>query len=337
MVLLTVLLGFVIERAAYKPLRTAPRMSVMISAIGVSYLLQNLATYITGGLPQMYPSHARACPARSPLPASPPNMVTVITPVLVVVLVVALTQLINHTKIGMAMRAASRDFETAQLMGIKINSVISFTFIIGSLPGGGGVCCCTSPTIPSIVPLSGSLPGLRAFVAAVFGGIGSIPGAVVGAFLIGISARRVIKGSNWSVFSDAFTFALLIVILVVKPTGLFGEKVHRQSVRGASRCCKKKRANGARGSPWSAWRPCWSLVIVLENTMQPTSMLFTVLKKGAVYALVAASMNLLNGFTGLFSLGQAGFMLLGAYTYAILTIPIGRPGERCTISTTARP
>ena len=149
--------------------------------------------------------------------------VTVVTPVLVVVLVVALTQLINHTKIGMAMRAASRDFETAQLMGIKINSVISFTFIIGSfLAAVGSLLYFTN--YQSIVPLSGALPGLRAFVAAVFGGIGSIPGAVVGAFLIGIS-ESVIKGSSWSVFSDAFTFALLIVILVVKPTGLFGEKI----------------------------------------------------------------------------------------------------------------
>ena len=220
--ILTVLLGFVIERAAYKPLRTAPRMSVMISAIGVSYLLQNFATYITGGLPQMYPT----LPGLSntvTIGGAPTKVVTIVTPVLVVVLVIALTQLINHTKIGTAMRAASRDFETAQLMGIKINSVISFTFVIGSfLAAVGSMLYFTN--YQSIVPLSGSLPGLRAFVAAVFGGIGSIPGAVVGAFLIGI-CETVIKGSNWSVFSDAFTFALLIVILVVKPTGLFGEKV----------------------------------------------------------------------------------------------------------------
>ena len=206
MVILTVLLGFIIERAAYKPLRTAPRMSVMISAIGVSYLLQNLATYVTGGLPQMYP----ALPGLSnqlTIAGVSTKYVTVVTPVLVVLLVAALTQLINHTRIGMAMRAVSRDFETAQLMGIRINSVISVTFIIGSL-----------------LAAIGSLPGLRAFVAAVFGGIGSIPGAVVGAFLIGI-CESIIKGSDWSVFSDAFTFAILIVVLCVKPTGLFGEKV----------------------------------------------------------------------------------------------------------------
>ena len=222
MLLFTVALGFAIERAAYKPLRSAPRMSVMISAIGVSYLLQNLATYITGGLPKSYPE----------LPLLSNNVtiggvstkwVTIVTPFLVLVLVLALQQLINHTKVGMAMRAVAKDFETSQLMGIKINSVISMTFIIGSfLAAVGSVLYFTN--YQSIVPLSGALPGLRAFVAAVFGGIGSIPGAVVGAFIIGIS-ESVIKGSSWSIFSDAFTFALLIIILVVKPTGLFGEKV----------------------------------------------------------------------------------------------------------------
>ncbi len=220
--ILTVLLGFVIERAAYKPLREAPRMSVMISAIGVSYLLQNLATYITGGLPQMYPE-IPGISATVSIAGVSTKWVTIVTPVLVLVLVAALTQLINHTKVGMAMRAVAKDFETAQLMGIKINAVISVTFIIGSfLAAVGSVLYFTN--YQSIVPLSGSLPGLRAFVAAVFGGIGSIPGAVVGAFIIGLS-ESIIKGSNWSIFSDAFTFALLIIILVVKPTGLFGEKV----------------------------------------------------------------------------------------------------------------
>ncbi len=222
MLVLTVLLGFAIERAAYKPLRSAPRMSVMISAIGVSYLLQNLATYVTGGLPKSYPNLPLLSDSLV-IGGVSTKWVTVITPFLVVALVFALTQLINHTKVGMAMRAVAKDFETSQLMGIKINSVISMTFIIGSaLAGIGSMLYFTN--YPSIVPLSGALPGLRAFVAAVFGGIGSIPGAVVGAFIIGMS-ESVIKGSPFSIFSDAFTFALLIVILVVKPTGLFGEKV----------------------------------------------------------------------------------------------------------------
>ena len=219
---LTVALGFCIERVAYKPLRSAPRMSVMISAIGVSYLIQNTATYITGGQPMTYPTIPFLSDTVK-IAGTSTKWVTILTPFLVLALVLALTQLINHTKVGMAMRAVAKDFETSQLMGIKINSVISMTFIIGSfLAGVGSMLYFTN--YPSIVPLSGALPGLRAFVAAVFGGIGSVPGAVVGAFIIGMS-ESVIKGSPFSIFSDAFTFALLIVILVVKPTGLFGEKV----------------------------------------------------------------------------------------------------------------
>ena len=219
----TAILGFVIERAAYKPLRSAPRMSVMISAIGVSYLIQNLSFYITGGVPQ---------PVTNPIPWISENveifgastkMVTLVTPVLTVLLVVVLVLLINHTKIGMAMRAAAKDFETAQLMGIKINRVISITFIIGSfLAAIGAMLYFTN--YPSVAITSGGMPGLKAFVAAVFGGIGSIPGAVVGAFIIGL-CEEIIKGVGYTTFSDAFTFALLIVVLCVKPTGLFGEKV----------------------------------------------------------------------------------------------------------------
>ena len=221
--ILTVILGFTIERAAYKPLRTAPRMSLMISAIGVSYLIQNLAFYFTGGLPQ---------PVTNPIPWISENVtvfgestkrVTLVTPVLTALLVVALVYFINHTKIGMGMRAVSKDFETAQLMGIKINSVISMTFVVGSfLAAVGAMLYFTN--YPSVAITSGGMPGLKAFVAAVFGGIGSIPGAVVGAFLIGIS-EELIKGLGYSTFSDAFTFALLIVVLCVRPTGLFGEKV----------------------------------------------------------------------------------------------------------------
>ncbi|MBR3641654.1 MAG: branched-chain amino acid ABC transporter permease, partial [Oscillibacter sp.] len=165
------------------------------------------------------------------------SRVTIITPVLTVVLVVLLVWMINHTKIGMAMRAVSKDFDTAQLMGIRINSVISATFIIGSFLAAVGSLLYFS-NYPGVVPTSGGMPGLKAFVAAVFGGIGSIPGAVIGAFIIGI-CESIIKGLDTilqsagvlkeslelATFSDAFTFVLLIVILVFKPTGLFGEKV----------------------------------------------------------------------------------------------------------------
>ncbi len=217
----TVALGFLVERAAYKPLRSAPRMSVMISAIGVSYLLQNLALYITGGLSQQYPAIPWLSDAVTILGATT-KRVTLVTPVLTVALVVVLVLLIKYTKIGMAMRAASRDFETSQLMGIKINSVISMTFVIGSfLAAIGSMLYFTNYT--GVTPTAGAMPGLKAFVAAVFGGIGSIPGAVIGAFIIGI-CENIIKGLGWTTFSDAFTFALLIVILIAKPTGLFGEK-----------------------------------------------------------------------------------------------------------------
>ncbi len=218
----TVILGVLIERAAYKPLRSAPRMSVMISAIGVSYLLQNLALYITGGLAQTYPSIPWIADTITLFGATT-KRVTLVTPILTIVLVVALVLLIQYSKIGMAMRAVSKDFETSQLMGIKINSVISTTFIIGSFLAAAGSILYFS-SYQSVVTTSGAMPGLKAFVAAVFGGIGSIPGAVVGAFVIGICENIIKSSTDLSIFSDAFTFALLIVILCVRPTGLFGEK-----------------------------------------------------------------------------------------------------------------
>ena len=220
-IILTVVLGFVVERVAYKPLRSAPRMSIMISAIGVSYLLQNLMWYITGGLAKQYP----VLPGLSQtiqIGSATTKLVTIVTPILTIALVVALVMLINHTKIGMAMRAVSVDFETSQLMGIKINNVISVTFIIGSAMAAiGSLLYFTNYT--AVTPTVGAMPGLKAFVAAVFGGIGSIPGAMIGALIIGI-CENLIKAAGWTAFSDAFTFALLIVVLLFRPTGLFGEK-----------------------------------------------------------------------------------------------------------------
>ncbi len=233
--LITSVIGFAIERIAYKPLRSAPRMSIMISAIGVSYTLQNLVLYITGGLNQIYPKIPWISDSIK-IGTATTKIVTVVTPVLTILLVAALVLLINHTKVGMAMRAVSKDFETSQLMGININGVISVTFVIGSfLAGVGSLLYFTNYT--TVIQTSGAMPGLKAFVAAVFGGIGSVPGAVIGAFIIGI-AENIIKGLDiilfkagltsgpmgLAIFSDAFTFALLIIILVVKPTGLFGEK-----------------------------------------------------------------------------------------------------------------
>ncbi|NLE19620.1 MAG: branched-chain amino acid ABC transporter permease [Clostridiales bacterium] len=222
---ITVLLGFAVERVAYKPLRDAPRMSIMISAIGVSYLLQNLMWYVTGGLAKQYPVIPWISSSVTLLGATT-KMVTLVTPVLTLVLVLLLTQLIRHTKIGMAMRAVSKDFETSKLMGIKINGVISVTFVIGSFLAAVGSMLYFS-NYTAVTPTAGAMPGLKAFVAAVFGGIGSIPGAVIGAFIIGI-AENIIKAMGLTTFSDAFTFALLIIILIFKPTGLFGEAVHEK-------------------------------------------------------------------------------------------------------------
>ena len=219
-IIVTVVLGMSIEKIAYRPPRNSPRMSVMISAIGVSYLLQNLALYITGGLAQVYPTIPFIS---NPITIGPATtkVVTILTPVLMIILVIALMQLINHTKIGMAMRSVSTDFETSRLMGINVNNVISMTFVIGSFLAAIGSLLYFS-NYPSVIPTSGGMPGLKAFVAAVFGGIGSIPGAVIGAMLIGI-VENLIKGVGWTTFSDAFTFVLLIFVLLFKPTGLFGE------------------------------------------------------------------------------------------------------------------
>lgn len=219
--LATVVLGVVIEKAAYKPLRTAPRMSIMISAIGVSYLLQNLATYLFTALPKGYPEIPvlKKIYQFGDVSAS---LVTFLTPVVTIVLVIILMQLINHTKIGMAMRAVSKDYDTAQIMGIKINTIISYTFVIGSLLAGIGSILYFTDRM-TVYPYSGSLPGLRCFVAAVVGGIGSIPGAVVGGFILGMG-ETIITAAGYSTYSDAFTFLLLIIMLLFRPTGIFGEK-----------------------------------------------------------------------------------------------------------------
>ncbi len=222
MIILTVVLGYLIEKCAYAPLRQAPRMSSMISAIGVSYLLQNLVSYITGGLSKQFPD----IPVISDsvrIFGVKDKVAVFISPIVAVVLMVLLVLVINHTKFGMAMRAVSRDFETSRLMGIKIDHVISMTFAIGAfLAAVGAVLYFAKNT--GINHLAGSTPGIKAFIAAVVGGIGSIPGAVVGALIIGV-VESLAKAVGLADFSDVISFALLIIILVVKPTGIFGENV----------------------------------------------------------------------------------------------------------------
>lgn len=217
----TIVLGVVIERIAYKPLRTAPRMSVMISAIGVSYFLENLANYLYTAMPQSYPQIdiLKQIHTFGDITVS---RVTIIAPIITIVLTFLLMTLVNHTKLGMAMRACSKDQDTARIMGIKVDRVITMTFVIGcGLAAIGSILYFTDRN--TVQPYSGSLPGLKCFVAAVLGGIGSIPGAMVGGFIVGI-CQIAITAAGYSVFSDAFTFVLLIVILIIRPTGIFGEK-----------------------------------------------------------------------------------------------------------------
>ncbi len=220
MVVLTVVIGYLIEKCAYSPLRSAPRMSVMISAIGVSYLLQNLVSYITGGLSKQFPDIPLISQSVRFLGVKD-KLTVFISPVVAIVLMVVLVLIIDHTKFGMSMRAVSRDFETSQLMGVKINRVISITFGIGAfLAALGSVLYFAKNS--GINHLAGSTPGIKAFIAAVVGGIGSIPGAVVGALIIGV-VESLAKAFGLADFSDVISFALLIIILVVKPTGIFGE------------------------------------------------------------------------------------------------------------------
>lgn len=221
MIALTVFVGFAIEKCAYSPLRTAPRMSVMISAIGVSYLLQNLVCYVTGGLAKQFPDIPLISQSVRVFGVKD-KLAVFISPLVAVVLMVILVLIINHTKFGMSMRAVSKDFETAQLMGVKINRVISMTFIIGSFLAAVGALLYFAKNT-GINHMAGSTPGIKAFIAAVVGGIGSVPGAVVGALLIGV-VESLAKAFGLADFSDVISFALLIIILVIKPTGLFGEK-----------------------------------------------------------------------------------------------------------------
>ena len=214
-------LGVVIERLAYKPLRSAPSLAVLITAIGVSYFLQNSALLIWKAAARVYPPVVEGSMQLfgGKLTVS---YISLLTIAVCVVVMIALTLFVSKSKMGKAMRACSEDKAAAQLMGINVNSTISATFAIGSaLAAIAGVLLCSFNT--SLMPTTGSMPGIKAFTAAVFGGIGSIPGAVIGGFLIGI-CESLIKGAGATTFSDAFTFALLIVVLAVKPTGLFGEK-----------------------------------------------------------------------------------------------------------------
>lgn len=222
MVVCTVL-GMVIERLAYKPLRQAPALAVLITAIGMSYFLQNAAQLLWTSSPKVFQSIVGKGAVKLFDGALSISYVTIITIFVCVVIMVALVLFINKTRIGKSMRAVSEDKGAAQLMGINVNSTISMTFAIGSaLAAIAGVLLCSA--YPNLVPTTGAMPGIKAFTAAVFGGIGSIPGALIGGILLGI-IEIFAKAYISTQLSDAIVFAVLIVVLLVKPTGLLGKKV----------------------------------------------------------------------------------------------------------------
>lgn len=217
------LLGVVIERVAYKPLRNASPLAVLITAIGVSYLLQNVALLIFGADTKSFTSVVKI-PALK-LAGGQLNITgeTIATILSCIVIMVCLMAFINRTRAGQAMLAVSEDRGAATLMGINVNGTIALTFAIGSaLAAIAGVLLCSA--YPSLTPYTGSMPGIKAFVAAVFGGIGSIPGAFIGGVLLGV-IEILSKAYISSQLSDAIVFSVLIIVLLVKPTGILGKKI----------------------------------------------------------------------------------------------------------------
>jgi len=227
-VIVSTLMGVIIEKVAYTPLRSAPRLSLLITAIGISFLLEN-------GFQLIFGSGAKdMTQAVQPLTSGPAlelgsvsiNFTALVTIVTSVVAMAVLTFLVNKTRMGKAMRAVSEDMGAAQLMGISLNKTISYTFAIGSaLAGIGSVLYLCA--YPQASPTMGSMLGLKAFVAAVLGGIGSIPGAMIGGFLIGI-AEALVTAVGLSVWKDGVVFAILVVVLLIKPTGLLGHKTQEK-------------------------------------------------------------------------------------------------------------
>ena len=220
--LLSALIGMIIERLAYKPVRKSPRLSALITAIGVSLLLENGGLLLFGADPKFFPQIIPAFNISLGMGVVISNQ-QVIVLVVSLALMIGLRMLVLHTKVGKAMQAVSHNHMAASLMGINVDSIITFTFMIGSsLAAAAGVLVALQS--PKIEPLMGIMPGLKAFVAAVLGGIGNIPGAVVGGMVMGV-AEVLVTGYLSSTYRDAIAFVLLIVILLVRPAGIFGKAV----------------------------------------------------------------------------------------------------------------
>lgn len=221
------LIGIVMERLAYKPLRNAPRIAALMTAVGLSDLFQNLMVYFkaVGASPKAFPRviDISRYEVMQDVYLTSDKILTLVVAVL---LMVALQYIVHNTKMGKAMRAVSQDKDAAQLMGINVNTTISFTFALGSaLAAAGGILYAVS--YGKIIYNMGSMPGLKAFVSAVLGGIGSIPGAVVGGMILGIT-ENAISAAGYSMLRDAVAFAILIIILLIKPAGIFGKNVREK-------------------------------------------------------------------------------------------------------------
>ena len=227
-VVVCTVLGVTIERVAYRPLRDASPLAVLITAIGVSYLLQNVALLIFGSNARQFTSVITVPALKLAGGKLSISSVTIVTILSCIVIMAALMTFINKTKMGQAMLAVSEDRGAATLMGINVNRTISVTFAIGSaLAAVAGVLLCSA--YPSLSPYTGSMPGIKAFVAAVFGGIGSIPGAFIGGILLGI-IENLAKAYISSQLSDAIVFSVLIIVLLVRPTGILGKEDDGESI-----------------------------------------------------------------------------------------------------------
>ncbi|MCI8661246.1 MAG: branched-chain amino acid ABC transporter permease [Lachnospiraceae bacterium] len=225
-VVVCTVLGVTIERVAYRPLRGASSLAVLITAIGVSYLLQNVALLIFGSNARQFTSVVTLPNLKLADGALTISSVTIVTIISCIAIMIGLTSFINKTKVGQAMLAVSEDNGAATLMGIDVNRTIAITFAIGSaLAAIAGALLCS--TYPSLTPYTGSMPGIKAFVAAVFGGIGSIPGALIGGILLGV-IENLSKAYISSQLSDAIVFSVLIIVLLVRPTGILGRKINEK-------------------------------------------------------------------------------------------------------------